>query len=132
MKKVLLMVLSIVIFGNLYLSAQSWFINGNTLSANSSIGSNNGFAVLFESNGFERGRLTASGLWGFGATTPNAKVHINSVAGQNPLRITVASTTQLLMTSAGNVGIGPVLFPSTKLHVSGGTDAAPSSGGFIV
>src|ERR1051325_8685469 len=106
MKKTLLVSsLSLLLF-SFNSIARNWVTSGNALSANGTLGSTTNFSVLFKSNNSERGRLTNSGLWGFGTTAPNAKLHINSASGQTPLRAQVNGSTKLLVHSGGGVSIG--------------------------
>src|SRR3954451_23015175 len=137
MKKTLLVVLLSLLFFSFNSIAQNWLTSGNALSANGTLGSTTNFSVLFKSNNSERGRLTNSGLWGFGTTSPNSKVHINSASGQDALRVQVNSSTKFLVHSnagvsigsgstppanglfiSGSVGIGTTS-PQNKFHVSG-------------
>src|SRR6476661_2196381 len=100
--------------------AQNWVTSGNALSANGTLGSTTNFSVLFKSNNSERGRLTNSGLWGFGTTAPNSKVHINSTSGQTPFRVQVNASTKLLVDTGGGVTIGSGSTPPVNgLYVSG-------------
>jgi hypothetical protein len=114
------------------------------------LGSNNNRPVLFETNNIERGRITNTGLWGINTTTPTTRLHVNSVAGQDPLRADVNGQIKLYVNSGGGVSVGsgtvpPAngLFvsgsvgigtntPSVKLQVTGGSDVNPNGGGFIV
>jgi len=137
MKKILLVfVLSLLLF-SFNSMAQNWLTAGNALAANGTLGSTSNFSVVFKSNNSERGRLTNSGLWGFGTTAPNSKVHINSASGQTPFRVQVNVSTKFLVHSGGGVSIGSSstppangLFvagsagigtasPQTKFHVNG-------------
>jgi len=118
MKKTLLVSsLSLLLF-SINSTAQNWLTAGNSLSANGTLGSTTNFSVLFKSNNSERGRLTNSGLWGFGTTAPNSKVHINSASGQIPLRVQINASTKFLVNSSGNVGVGTTS-PHAKLDVAG-------------
>src|SRR6476620_1185859 len=118
MKKNLIVFLSVLIMLSFNSMSQNWLTAGNALSANGTLGSTTNFSVLFKSNNSERGRLTNSGLWGFGTTSPNSKVHINSASGQIPLRVQVNASTKFLVNSSGNVGIGTTS-PQAKLDVAG-------------
>ncbi|PSR56992.1 hypothetical protein AHMF7605_27650 [Adhaeribacter arboris] len=143
--------LSIVLFYHLPLLAQSpWLVTGNATGGVRRFGSTTPFGVLFITNDQERGVMTANGLWGFGTSTPNARVNINSTAGQNALRVDVNNLTKLLVHSGGGVAIGANVAPpanglhvnglmgvgtstpAAKLHVTEGSDVALSGGGFIV
>jgi hypothetical protein len=88
---------------------------------------------------------------GIGTQFPNSKLHVNTTAaGQNGLRVQIAGSTKFLVANgggasvgslttppvnglfvAGNAGIGTSA-PAVKLQVSGGADASPAGGGFIV
>ena len=104
------------------LTAQNWLTAGNALGANGTLGTTTNFSVLFKSNNSERGRLTNSGLWGFGTTAPNSKVHINSAAGVNAFRAQVNGSTKLLVHSGGGVSVGSSSTPPANgLYVSGNT-----------
>ncbi|CAN5787028.1 hypothetical protein BH10BAC2_BH10BAC2_49170 [soil metagenome] len=156
MKKItLFLLLSIVLCAANNLYAQSWNIGGNpnanVPAAGGRLGTNGDRPVIFETNNTERARLlNGNGFWGFGTTAPNTRVHINSLTGENPFRVQVAGASKLYVDNgggvsvgsssippanglfvSGNVGIGTSV-PAVKLHVTGGSDAAPSGGGFIV
>jgi hypothetical protein len=69
-------------------------------------------------------------LWGFGSNNPSAKVHVNTVAGQDALRVQVNGSTKLFVQSGGGVSIGSsTTAPSNGLYVSGpvGIGVAPGS-----
>src|SRR5258706_3591829 len=123
MKKTLLVFLfSPLLLGSFNLMAQNWVNGGNALTANGTLGTTTNFSVLFKTNNSERGRITNSGLWGFGTTAPNSKVHINSATGQDPLRVQVNGVTKLLVHSVGGVSIGSFTTPPANgLFVSGNT-----------
>src|SRR6476620_11706027 len=86
-----------LLVASLHIKAQNWANGGNALSANGILGTTTDFSLSFKSNNKERGRLTNKGLWGFGTTTPDSKVHINSAAGQVPLRVEVNKETKFLI-----------------------------------
>src|SRR6188474_1469728 len=110
------------------LSAQNWLTAGNALSANGTLGSTTNFSVVFKSNNSERGRLTNAGLWGFGTTAPNSKVHINSASAQVPLRVQVNASTKFLVNSTGGVAIGSgTTPPANGLYVAGNVGIGTSS-----
>jgi len=137
------------------LQAQSWNIGGNpntdVPAAGGRLGTNGNRPVLFETNNTERARMmNTTGFWGFGTTAPNTRVHINSPAGENPFRVQLAGLSKLYVDNGGGVSVGSSAIPpanglfvsgnagigttapAVKLHVTGGSDAAPAGGGFIV
>ena len=120
MKKVLLVFLLSQILLSINLLAQNWVTGGNTLTANGTFGTKNNYSVLFKSNNSERGRLTNSGLWGFGTTSPTSKVQINSASGQVPLLAQVNGSTKFVISSGGGVSVGSSSTPpSNGLYVAG-------------
>ncbi len=129
MKKVLLVfLLSPVLFGSFNLMAQNWVNGGNALTANGTLGTTTNFSVLFKTNNIERGRITNSGLWGFGTTAPTSKVQINSATGQVPLRVQVNALTKFFVNSTGGVSIGSGSTPPANgLFVSGNTGIGTSA-----
>src|SRR5829696_8475792 len=128
MKKALLVLLLILLLFSINSTAQNWVTSGNALSANGTLGATTNFSVVFKSNSSERGRLTNSGLWGFGTTAPNSKVHINSASGQTPLRVQVNASTKFLVHSKGGVSIGSSSTPPVNgLYVSGKAGIGTSS-----
>lgn len=156
MKKItLFLLLSTVLcaYNNSY--AQTWNIGGNTNAgipaAGGQFGTNGNRLVIFETNGIERARMmNTSGFWGFNTTAPNARVHINSLAGENPFRVQVAGASKLYVDNGGGVSIGSssippanglfvsgnlglgISVPAAKLHVTGGVDASLTGNGFLV
>ena len=83
-KKMLFMLLSVTLYSCVDLLAQvgnPWLIGGNNLTASRSIGSNNNFGLIFKTNGIERARITATGLFGINTSTFN-----------NPYRLKVSHT----------------------------------------
>lgn len=77
MKKITFLLVSLLLWGHLPLMAQ-WKVGGNTLSSNGRFGTNNSYAVIFETNDKARGIVTNTGNWGIGTTSPSAKLHIKS------------------------------------------------------
>jgi hypothetical protein len=118
MRKTTLVSLFGLLLASYNVSAQNWLTAGNALAGNGTLGSTTNFSVLFKSNNTERGRVTNSGLWGFGTTAPSSKVHINSASGQDALRVQVNASTKFLVNSSGRVGIGTTT-PKSKLDVAG-------------
>lgn len=119
-KNVLIFLLGTVLLSSVNLMAQNWVNGGNTLSTNGSLGTKTNFSFLFKTNNFERGRISNTGLWGFGTTTPNARVHINAVAGQVPFRVENNGFTKLLVNNGVTIGAN-VTPPSNGLFVFGNT-----------
>jgi hypothetical protein len=130
MKKVLLvLLLGLLLLGSFNLTAQNWVTGGNALTANGTLGTTNNFSVVFKTNNSERGRITNSGLWGFGTTTPNSKIHINSTAKEIPLRVQVNGFTKFWVDNgSGGVAIGSSAIPPVNgLFVSGNTGIGTSA-----
>jgi Chaperone of endosialidase/Secretion system C-terminal sorting domain len=124
MKKVLtIFLLSCLLPDSFSLMAQSWVTGGNALTANGTVGTTTNFSVVFKTNNSERGRITNGGLWGFGTTVPNSKIHINSAIGEIPLRVQVNGSTKFWVDNGtGGVAIGNNAIPPTNgLFVSGNT-----------
>ncbi len=107
------------------LYAQSWNIGGNPNTgiptAGGQFGSNGNRRIIFETNGIERATMmNTSGFWGFNTKVPNARVHINSAAGEDALRVQVNGATKLFVDDAGGVSVGSGLIaPANGLFVSG-------------
>lgn len=149
-KKIFFTLLCLTMLAANYSISQKWVIGGNVVPNNARFGSTNNKPVLFISNNVDRGVLTAAGLWGLGTTAPSAQLHVNSTAGTDALRVQVGGLTKLFVHNAGGVSVGSSAIPpanglfvsgnagigtsapAVKLHVVGGTDVAPASGGFIV
>lgn len=125
-KKINVLFLITMTFQTPDLVAQTdWHVGGNTLSANSSLGSNNNFSVILKTNNTERGRITGGGSWGIGTTIPDSKLHINSGSGQNAFRAQVNSATKLWVAANGGVTIGSgSIPPENGLSVTGNTGLA--------
>ncbi|QMU28638.1 tail fiber domain-containing protein [Adhaeribacter radiodurans] len=124
MKKALLLLVLIsatsgIISDNAY-AQQNWLVGGNSLTGVGRIGSISNNSIIFLTNNEDRGRVTNAGLWGFGTTEPNAKVHINSALGQIPLRIQINGTTKFLAHNNGGLSIGGFDNPPTNgLYAAG-------------
>jgi hypothetical protein len=128
MKKTILVFLLISQLVSFKSIAQNWLTTGNALGANGTLGSTTNLSVVFKSNNSERGRLTNAGLWGFGTTAPNSKVHINSASAQVPLRVQVNASTKFLVNSTGGVAIGSgTTPPANGLYVAGNVGIGTSS-----
>jgi len=112
---------------NSFLFAQAWQIGGNpnadVPAAGGRLGTNGSRSVIFETNNIERARiLNTNGFWGFGTSTPNTRVHINSAAGQNPFRVQVNGASKLYVDNGGGVSVGSASVPPANgLFVSGNT-----------
>ncbi|MBD0256281.1 MAG: hypothetical protein ICV83_11230 [Cytophagales bacterium] len=57
--------------------AQNWVNGGNYLSATGRIGTNSNNSFAFRTNNTERGRITNSGWWGIGTSTPQSTLHLS-------------------------------------------------------
>lgn len=53
-----------------------WANNGNTLTANGTLGTNSNHSLLFETNGLERMRLDNAGSFGLNTTTMTARLNV--------------------------------------------------------
>jgi hypothetical protein len=155
-KKILLLAICFTMI-NSFMFGQAWKIGGNPNAdvplTGGEFGTNGNRFVIFETNGVERGRLeNGTGFWrlgAFDATDPNARVHINSPAGEDPFRVTANGTSVLYVNKNGGVSVGldftppshglyvwgyaglGTTDPQTRLHVTGGTDASLGGGGYI-
>jgi len=131
--------------------AQNWLTTGNTLGATGTFGSIDNKKINFISNNKNRGVLTSDGLWGFGTTSPLAKVHINSSDNTiNVLQVDASDSAKLIVSSNGGVSIGNANVPTAnglyvsgkvgigtntpdvKLNVAGGNEVSLTGGGTIV
>src|SRR6266542_5251369 len=112
MKRItLIMICSALFCTTKELHAQSWIIGGNPKTniplSGGQFGSNGNRRIIFETNGVERATMmNTSGFWGFNTNAPNARVHINSAAGENALRVQVNGATTLFVDDAGGVSVG--------------------------
>jgi hypothetical protein len=66
----------LVLTGSFPLMAQDWRIGGNALSGTGSLGSTNNYSMTFKTNNTERGRITSSGWWGIGTSSPSTRFHV--------------------------------------------------------
>jgi hypothetical protein len=128
MKKIILIVMcSALLCTTKKLYAQSWNIGGNPNTgiptARGQCGSNGNRPIIFETNGVERATMmNTSGFWGFNTNAPNARVHINSAAGEDAFRVQVNGPTKLFVDDAGGVSVGSSsIAPANGLFVSGNT-----------
>ncbi len=123
MQKYTLLLISLFLSSSFEVLAQNWVIGGNSLSANGSVGTKSNYSFLFKTYNKERGRITNSGLWGIGTgttITPNAKLHINSLSTEDPLRIQVNGNTKMFLHRSGGLTIGSTAIPpSNGLFVAG-------------
>jgi hypothetical protein len=128
----IILLITVFLFNSFTVIAQTapptWLVGGNTLATDSRFGSNNAFDVLFETNDSIRGRLTRTGLWGIGNNIiPSARLHVNSLLGQTPLRVQVAGSTKFLVHDQGGVSVGSLSTPPANgLFVSGNTGIGTS------
>ena len=150
MKKKLLLTSAFCSIAGISLFAQAWDINGNNINQVGKLGTISNRNVQFISTNLVRGVLTKDGAWGFGTTTPNTRVHINSDAGENPFRVQVNGLSKLYVDNGGGVSVGSSAIPPanglfvsgntgigtsvpvTKLQVAGGSDASLTGNGFLV
>jgi hypothetical protein len=79
MKKITMLAISLILFGNLNLHAQiEWKLNGNNVSGDSKLGTNTGFDLIFETNNSERIRITDDGKFGIGINSPLFGLDVNT------------------------------------------------------
>ncbi|MFI5171655.1 MAG: hypothetical protein ACHQFW_04650 [Chitinophagales bacterium] len=86
-------------------------------------GATNNYAVVVPSDG---------GNAGFGTESPNVRLHVNALAGEDAFRVQISGTTRFLVQSGGGVSVGSLTTaPTNGLYVSGdvriGT-ATPATG----
>src|SRR5215471_16342980 len=142
----------ILIFSHQKTQAQKWKTDGNVLVGGEILGSTNNFPLTIVTNNNTRMTIESDpdGFVGIGTTNPNANLHVNSAAGKDALRVQVNGLTKLFVDDGGGVSVGSssippanglhvsgnagigTTAPGVKLHVVGGTDASPASGGYIV
>lgn len=122
-------------------SSNPWAINGTAISStntgNVGIGTGSPVAKLTVhgtventtfADGVVRINTAVAGTGGFGHTITMDGDEIN---GWNTLNLNPNATNNILMVGGGGrVGIGSTA-PATRLHVEGGSDAEPVSGGFV-
>ena len=60
-----------------------------------------------------------------------AELNVNAPSGQHPLAVKVQGTTEVIVTSSGNLGVGNVN-PTAPIHVMGGNDASLTGGGNLI
>jgi hypothetical protein len=98
-----------------------WSVAGNsTATSTSKLGTTNDINLRIVTNNIERMRiLSANGNVGIGMISPTDRLHVNSAAGANAMRIQVNSLTKLLVHSGGGVAIG-------------GNTAPPANGLYVV
>ena len=98
--------LSLFLLLSLDAMAQNWTVGGNNLASNGRIGTNGDADVIFETDNATRGRITSTGLWGFGVNTPTARVHIATPTNRDALRVDVGGNAALLVAENGGTTIG--------------------------
>lgn len=106
--------------------------NGNTTIVPLNIGTNTAQPVTFKTNNLEVGRVLTNGNWGFGTTTPTARVHIKGVGATSATfalkvdsSLTASNGYWFSVSNAGRLTSGciPDLLNTTNF---GHTFAAPS------
>lgn len=75
MKRILLFTALITTF-SIARSQTDWKVDGNNVSTNSKIGTNNGYDLIFETSNAERMRLASNGNLGLGVAVPMEKLHV--------------------------------------------------------
>src|SRR5580765_6867583 len=90
-----LLVITVIAISNVKINAQSWGLTGNTSTVVNTnfIGTKDNKAFVFRTNNIERMRIGNTGNVGIGTSTLDG-------------RLTVASTTQLSLTTGGDFIIG--------------------------
>ncbi|MBI4718242.1 MAG: hypothetical protein HY763_10585 [Planctomycetes bacterium] len=91
------------------------------------IGAQNNFLNPFGGTNTPRWGYLAVDSDNYFIRNASADVHFATEATMN----SDAVSTQMTLSSAGNLGIGTIT-PAVKLHVEGGSDTGPASGGFLV
>jgi hypothetical protein len=98
----------------------NWRVGGNNNAADSRLGMDTNFDMIFETNNIDRGVLENDGDWGIGTLVPNAQLHVNSGAAEDALRVQVNGSTKLLVDDAGGVSVGSATVPPVNgLQVNG-------------
>lgn len=116
------------LIGSSTLLAQDWKVSGNALTAPGKLGTTSNQDINFISNNIVNGILTKTGRWGFGTTSPSTKLHINSAAGEDALRVQVNGSTKLILRSNGGLSVGSLgSAPALGLFVSGNTGIGTST-----
>jgi hypothetical protein len=102
---------------------QQWKINGNIADENYYLGTKNEVPIKFRTNDIERFRISPSGDFGIGTSTPESKLDVNgSVILRESLRLVNLNETQsledkiLFISSNGNVTRGGVSLLKSMLY----------------
>ena len=134
---------ALIINGRAQNTSPYWSLVGNNNATSSSkLGTTNAINLRLFTNNSERIRINTSGLVGINATSPTARLQVNSSTGQDPFRAQVNAITKFILKTnggatigggstppsnglyvAGNTGIG-ISAPLGKLHVKGNADAS--------
>lgn len=111
--------------------ANFWRTTGNSglNEANNFLGTTDAVDLVFRAGNIEGMRLdNATRRLGLGTISPTAKLHVNSAALEDALRVQTNGTTRLFVNADGNMGIN-TLSPEANLHVFRGSAGAVTANG---
>ena len=103
--------------------ANFWRTTGNAglNSVNNFLGTTDAVDLVFRANNLEGMRLTNTNRrLGLGTSSPTAKLHVNSAAAEDAMRIQTNGTTRFYINADGDIGVG-TLSPEANLHVFRGS-----------
>lgn len=133
MRSTVRVMLGVLLFVNCNVMAQGWTVGGNNLVNGGRIGTNTAADLIFETDNTTRGRVTRDGLWGFGTSSPSAKVHVGSAVGQDPFKVRVGNDLKLWVDDLGGTSIGGISEPPANgLLVAGNTGLGSAPGSYKV
>src|SRR6185295_4007194 len=98
----------VMIYGYAQNTSPYWSLAGNNnATAASKLGTTNNISLRFYTNNVQRMIInSAAGMVGIGTASPNSRLHINSAAGENPIRAQVNGSTKFFVDDLGGVTIG--------------------------
>lgn len=105
---------------------------GNTDAAPLTVGTNDNFPIIFESNNTEKMRLDGSGKLGIGVTAPQVDLHVSNPAGarvmiEGPNAASGTAKAGMMITNFANTYAGSGSHPTLWLRNARGNSGVPTT-----